>query len=159
MIPRRASVGTGAALIMVTVSLALWAGGAQDSQNPSTDKEIDTMSPDLPGSGASRVPPPKVDALERNGIRYEPALSGLPLDATDVSGWMRATNIASGEVLWLAQVYTNPDPVDPFLPGGGRNMIAMKRISMSGNMLEVEDVRGRRFLVDPETGTSTPSGG
>lgn len=159
MISRRASVLAGAALIVATVTLALRAGDTQDTQNLSSDKEIDTMSQDLPGSGASRVPPPKVDALEWNGIRYEPAVSGLPLDATDVSGWMRATAIASGEVLWLVQVYTHPDPVDPFLPGGGRNMIPMKRISISGDRIEVEDMRGRRFLVDPATGTSTPASG
>jgi hypothetical protein len=35
----------------------------------------------------------------------------------------------------------------------------MKRIALSGNMIEVEDLRGRTFLVDPATGTSTPSGG
>lgn len=159
MRPRPASLGAGAATILVMVALALWAGGEQDVPNPSSDKKADTMSPHVPGSGASRVPPPKVDAVELNGVRFEPALSGLPLDATDVSGWMRATNVASGDVLWLAQVYTHPDPVDPFLPGGGRNMIPMKRITVTGDMIEVEDMRGRTFLVDPATGASKPKGG
>jgi hypothetical protein len=159
MISRPASFAAGILLIVTTVAVALWAGSAPDPQSPSSDKETNKMSQHLPGSGASRVPPPAVDALVSNGIRYEPAVSGLPLDATDVTGWMRATNIASGEVIWLAQVYTHPDPVDPFLPGGGRNMIPMKRIALSGNMIEVEDLRGRTFLVDPATGTSTPAGG
>lgn len=115
------------------------------------------MNPDLPGPSGSRVPPPQVDPVDLNGIRYEQARSGIPLDATDPSGWLRATKTDSGEELWLRQIYTSPQSgADPDLPGGGRTIVYMKRLSVSGDAILVEDIKGRSFLVDAITGDVTP---
>lgn len=117
------------------------------------------MSQGLPGRGGSRRPPPNVAPLEMNGVRYEQARSGIPLDATDPSGWLRATEIATGAEIWLVQVYTNPDSAgDPSLPGGGRSVVYMVAIEAKGDQIVVTDTLGRSFVVDPETGASRSAG-
>jgi hypothetical protein len=138
-----------------TVGFDLPIQSKADAPSPPPTKEP-TMNDSLPGPSGSRGPPPVVRPVELNGIRFEQALSGLPLDATDVSGWMRATQIASGEQVWLQQVYTNP-VTDPDQPAGGRSIVYMRRLEVDGKGLLVEDLRGRRFHVDPRDGSSRPA--
>ncbi len=128
---------------------------AEDPTEPSTD--IETVAKNLGVSPmTSRPRPPKVSPLEKDGIRFDQARDGLPLQAKDTSGWLRATDIASGQTLWLVQVYTAPLP-EPGRPevAGGPQTVYMHRLSFSEGYVIVEDELGREYQVDPKSGNST----
>lgn len=106
----------------------------------------------------SRPPPPQVPPVELDGVRFEQASSGIPIDADDVSGWMRATDVSTSQQVWLAQIYRRPPGgEDPFLPSGGRPTLYMRSIVVRDGRLVVTDTLGRSFEVDPTTGTSQPA--
>ena len=115
------------------------------------------MSATPTGPAGSLPPPPQVEALELDGIRYEQARSGLPPDASDRSGWLRATEIASGRELWMVQIYRSPEDTggDP-LPAPGRPVIYMRAIEAEGGRPVVTDILGRRFAIRPADGAAQP---
>lgn len=140
----------GAALVLTTAVLN--AGRLF----PQAHQERETMVQASPQPAGSRRPPPQVDPVVHNGVRFEQARSGLPLDAEDTSGWMRATDEASGAEVWLKQIYQRP-PVDGSVPAGGPGVIYMKSIEIAGDRLRVTNTLGAAFLVDPATGASEPA--
>ncbi|ARE41205.1 hypothetical protein RGUI_3064 [Rhodovulum sp. P5] len=135
-------------------------GSAIAAGGPS--KEDMTMSTNDPAGaavamGASMAPPPVVDPVAVDGIRIELAVTGLPLDAADTNGWLRAFDTASGEELWTAQAFTAP-PRDPDEPMTTEDPARVDVVTMQadGAAVLIEDSLGRRFRVDPKTGASTP---
>lgn len=149
-------LGAGAALCALA-SIAVADSSHCGTANP-VQKENSQMSQDLPRRGGSRLPPPKVDPVVLNGVRYEQARSGIPLDADDPSGWMRATDVKTSNEVWLMQIYKRPPGGDDdSLPAGGRPVVYMKSIVVRDGNLVVTDMLGRSFVVDPATGASRPA--
>ena len=138
-------------------ALAAVAGLACAHANQDNEAAMTKDTPPPISGSSSRPPPPEVAAVTLDGVRYEPARDGLPHDATDTTGWLRATRIDTGEELWLAQVYTAPPP-PPDAPAGvlPPSQVYIARLEVEGGLLRVTDERGRRFHVDPDTGASVP---
>lgn len=129
------------------------------TESVTTDADRSTATDTAPIGAmpmTSRPRPPEVQPLEHDGIRFHPAEDGIPVDATDTSGWLRATDMVSGETRWLSQVFTAP-PIENGAPeiAGGPHTVYIRRISFSDGFVNVEDELGRRFRVDPKNGSST----
>ena len=90
-----------------------------------------------------------------DGVRYEQVRDTTGIETTDHNGWMRATSLADGAVLWTRQVYKVN--VDPNRSGGG-NWVYFRSMTLSddGRAIIVENEAGKRFRVDTGTGDSTP---
>lgn len=108
------------------------------------------------GAG-SRPPPAEIKPVELNGIRFEQASTGLPISASDTSGWLLATDIKTGEKLWLKQIYSAPpsEAGDP-MATSSTSTVYMQKLVVEGDKLRVEDELGRQFHVDPISGESVP---
>jgi hypothetical protein len=100
---------------------------------------------------ASRRPPAQIAPVELDGVRFEQVLDTTGIDTQDHNGWLRATSIASGEVLWTRQIYAIA--YDPTKPRGVQR-VYFKSLSASsdGKSLLVENEAGTRFRVDAATG-------
>ena len=145
-------------LIAAPLAAALALAGPAQCGSPTNEDKAMAPSDPPPGTPAtSLAPPPDVAPVEIEGIRIAPAYEGLPLDAEDTNGWFRATDIATGEVLWLKQAFTAPpaEPGDPLAAAGDR-VLFTRSLTVEGGAAVAEDDIGRRFRIDPKTGASQP---
>lgn len=103
---------------------------------------------------ASRRPPANIEPVILNGVRFEQVLDTTGIDTEDHNGWMRATSVESGDVLWTRQIYAVP--FDETKERGVQR-IYFKSLSVGpgGAFLIVENEASKRFQVDPESGDST----
>lgn len=58
------------------------------------------------GESVSRPPPPKVAPVTLNGLRFEQVMNGKAIGLRDVTGYLRAVDVATGETKWVKQVYS-----------------------------------------------------
>ena len=141
--------------LAVALTLALMLPGAAPGADINDKEDAMTASGPPPvTSGGSVPPPPLVLPVEVGGIQISVAEDGLPLDAADTSGWLRATDVATGETLWLKQAFTAPpaEAGDPM--ANADRTLNTRGLSVDGDSVIVEDALGRRFRIDPASGTS-----
>lgn len=100
----------------------------------------------------SRRAPAEVAPVELDGVRYEQVRYGDDVDPADPNGWLRATSIADGSVLWTKQLYTAPPDT-----GRGRAHIYFRSmvIGPDGKSIVVVSEANDTFKVDPATGEFT----
>jgi hypothetical protein len=103
----------------------------------------------------SRIPPPHVPPLEAEGIRYEQVMDTTGIDTEDHRGWMRATRIEDGTVLWTSKVYT-VKPIIEFGSDGGDVYFKQMEFAPDGGSILVTNEDGNRFEVKIVSGESTP---
>jgi hypothetical protein len=106
------------------------------------------------GPSLSRVPPKRVPAIERDGVRYDQVMDVADID--NRTGWLRATRIDSGEVIWTKQVYRHE--LDPRMERDVQEVYFRSlAFDPARNAIVVENERGERFHVDPVSGESAPA--
>ena len=102
---------------------------------------------------SSQAPSPDVPPIIHDGVRYEQVNDTTGIDTDSPFGWMRATRIADGEVLWTRQIYTK-ETENPF----GKSLAYVYFESMSldaeAGFILVTNEDSERFRVDISTGDS-----
>jgi hypothetical protein len=117
----------------------------------SSGKEPSPMSKTPPGS--SRPAPPRVDAIEYQGVRYEQDTEAARHGGDQPGGYLVAIDPASGARLWMLKVYTVPEPGRAGLPRLGRYFKRMTLVP-EHNELEIENEVGGIYRVDLAARTS-----
>lgn len=109
------------------------------------------MTAPLPPS-ADRPPPPKVEPVVKDGVRYQRKIGGS--SDPQVGGLLAAYDVKSGAELWTLVVYDNKRRPD--LEGDVQDVFfASMKFDKDGRLIIVDE-NGRRFAVDVEARTSTP---
>lgn len=107
----------------------------------------------LPPRRASRGRPPTVPPIVHEGVRYEqmmnPTLEELP-----PGGYLKATDVASGQTLWKARVYETI--LDPTRETDVQIVFFRSMGLGKGDTLLVENERGRKFEVALADGAARP---
>jgi hypothetical protein len=114
------------------------------------------MSDSQPRS--SRPPPPRVEPVERDGVRYEQDLQSWRHGGTQPGGYLVAVDIASGERLWMLKVYDVALHEAAGVSTPGRYFRSL-RLAPGRDALAIENEAGERFIVDLETRSVTPQDG
>lgn len=99
-----------------------------------------------PEPSASRAPPPTVQPVSLDGVRYAPVAGDADRDG-QVGGLLAAYD-AAGQELWRLKVYDNPRT--PGLEGDVQD-VWFRSLQVQGRQLLIENERGERFEVDPTT--------
>lgn len=97
-------------------------------------------------AGASRAPPPCVPAVFVAGVCYAQVAGDVAVDG-QVGGILVARDSSSRE-LWRLPVYANPRR--PGLEGDVQD-VWFRSMRVEGGKLLIENERGERFEVDPQT--------
>lgn len=102
----------------------------------------------------SRPPPPKVAPVEYKGVRYEEDMDSFRHGGDQPGGYLKATDIKTGERLWMLKVYTVEDQS---AAGVGTMGIYFRTITQGPgpDQLEIENEGGARYVVDLVKRTST----
>jgi hypothetical protein len=114
------------------------------------NKESSSMPPNL-----SRIPAPRVDPIDVDGVRYEQVRNGLLVGLDQMGGWLAAVDIASGQQLWVLKVYDNRR--DPSLEGDAQDVFFRSMSRQPDGTLLIENERRRRFVVDPSRRSVAPA--
>lgn len=130
----RRAVATTAALIVLAAATGC---GASDKEYAMTH---------IPEPSASRAPPPRVPPVFIAGIRYAQVPGDLQTDG-QIGGILAAYDASNREV-WRIKVYDNPRR--PELEGDVQD-VWFRSLRAEGGKLLIENERGQRFEVDPET--------
>lgn len=111
-------------------------------------------TPIMASKSGSRIPAPAVPPVTDAGIRYEQVKNGLLAGFEQMGGYLAAYDASTGVQLWTLRVYDNRrvsgkegDVQDVFFKS--------LAVQPDGSLL-IENERGARFLVDPQTRTATP---
>lgn len=104
------------------------------------------MNDNIPPS-PSRPPPPKVAAIEHNGVRYEQDMLSYRFGGTQPGGYLVAVDMASGERLWMLKVYEVTLHEAAGVSTPGRYFRSMRRLP-GREELEIESEVGGKYLVD-----------
>lgn len=101
---------------------------------------------------ASRRAPAEVPPVDLDGVRYEQVRYGDDVNPDDPNGWLRATSIADGTVLWTKQLYTMPPDT-----GRGRAHVYFRSMAVGpdGATIVIVNEANETFSVDPATGDVT----
>ena len=102
-----------------------------------------------------RPPPPKVAAVERDGIRYEQAGDGRDIGAGQVGGILVATDAKSGARLWTLAVYANV--IDPKLEEDVQWVFFTRMAFDADGHLRISNEAGKIFLVDVKARSVSPA--
>ncbi len=102
----------------------------------------------------SRKPPPTVAPVEIGGVRFEQVMDTTGIETDDHRGWMRATDISAGQVLWTRQIYRSKSH-DQLEASSGLVYFSHMSVGPDGAII-VENESGARFSVDGATGDATP---
>ncbi|MQA91248.1 MAG: hypothetical protein GEU90_13625 [Gemmatimonas sp.] len=103
----------------------------------------------------SRIPPPVVDPVRSDGIRFEQVTNGLQTGLDQMGGYLAAYDVDQGMRLWMLKVYDNlrrPDREGDVQDVFFRSM----KLEIDGRLL-IENERGERFLVDPDSRSVEPA--
>lgn len=101
----------------------------------------------MQGPSISRPPPPQVDPVVHNGVRYEQVKDALALGYGQLTGHLMAVDPASGKRLWVVKVYDAPP--DPNVEGDVQAVYFSRMELIPGkNQLLIENEAKRRFIVD-----------
>ena len=102
----------------------------------------------------SRIPAPEVQAVVKDGVRYEQVKNGIVAGFDQMGGYLAAVSEADGTQLWTLKVYNNTR--DPEREGDVQDVF-FKTMTLQGDgTLLIENERGAKFVVDPAKRTSTP---
>jgi len=104
------------------------------------------------GPSASRLPPPKVDAVTIDGIRYAQRPGKESVDG-QVGGLLSAYD-GSGKLLWTLKVYENVR--SPDLEGDVQDVYFSSMTLGPDGRLRIVNENGESFLVDVKSRTVTP---
>jgi|SRR5690606_7867769 len=99
----------------------------------------------------SRIPPPPVKPVRRDGIRYEQVLNGFQAGFDQMGGYLAAFDQNTGAVLWMLKIYDNPR--DPRKEGDVQDVFFRSMRFAADGTLAIENERGERFRVDPVSRT------
>jgi len=102
----------------------------------------------------SRIPAPSVQAIVKDGIRYEQVKNGLTADLDQMGGHLQAHDPNSGVLLWTLKVYDNQRV--PGKEGDVQDVFFKQMQLQSDGTLLIENERGLKFKVDTQGRTSTP---
>ena len=99
---------------------------------------------------AKRLGPPKVEPVVMGEVRYEVIHWGKERGLKQNGGYIAAFNTVSGKELWILKVYDVA--YNPTLEGDVQDVfiVSMSKGFFSGK-LHIEDEKGRRFVIDPDT--------
>lgn len=124
---------------------------AEGHAAPAPDREKPIM---VAGPSFSRPPPAQVAPVEVGGVRVEQVMDTTGIVTEDHSGWLRATAMSDGTVLWTRQIYTSD--ADSRMEGGlQRVFLRSMAVAPDGEAIVIENEAGGRYRVDPQTGEST----
>lgn len=96
---------------------------------------------------ASRRPPPKVDPIEHQGVRYEQETQGLRHGLARTTGYLVAVDPASGERLWTLQVYETGS-IEQLEQDVQWIFFRSMSLIEGQDALLIENEVGQRFIVD-----------
>jgi hypothetical protein len=100
-----------------------------------------------------RLPPPEIEPVVLDGVRYEQATARSEDPKELESGYLRAIELNSGKELWLRRVYA-PDFDDEEERDGQEVYFITFSPTEDGAALRVENEAGEVWRVDPATGAS-----
>lgn len=121
-------------LAAACLALAVGAGDADEQPGPTNTTEEHAVQP-----STDRPAPPVVPPVELKGVRYEQVEAGEP-------GILRATSIATGEILWEMPVYRLPEPTADVEPV--EVYFASMTAGPSDDTLTIVNESGYRYEVD-----------
>ena len=149
---RRRLPSPAAALVLTLLAAAGCVQGGSDD-NHTINQSTDTRSTNMvKGPSMSRRPPRTLGPIEKDGIRYEQVMDMPGID--NRTGWLRATRMDSGEVIWTRQVYRHD--IDPRMERDVQEFyFRSMELDPTGGAILIEDERGRHYSVDPASGEST----
>lgn len=101
----------------------------------------------------SRIPAPTVSPVSADGVRYEQVRNGLTAGFDQMGGYLSAYDEASGQHLWTLKVYDNQRV--PGKEGDVQDVFFKSMTLQADGRLLIENERRSRFIVDPESRTST----
>lgn len=131
-------------------------GTDQSSTKVQTDvppqKETLTMSENIPSP--SRPPPPKVEPILHNNVRFEQDMQSYNYGGDQPGGYLVAIDPKTNERLWMLKVYkvTVHDKAGVSTPG--RHFRSMKLVP-GRDEIEIESEVGGKYLVDLSRQSST----
>jgi hypothetical protein len=103
----------------------------------------------------SRLAPPVVAPIERNGIRYEQEMQSYDHGGDQPGGYLTAMDVKTGERLWMLKVYEVLDQSESGVDSIGIYFKSMALIPERDALEIEEDETGRRFIFDLIDKTST----
>jgi hypothetical protein len=109
----------------------------------------------MTGKSGSRIPAPRVPAVQSGGVRYEQVANGLLAGFEQMGGYLAAYDDASGTQLWTLKVYENAR--NPEREGDVQDIFFKRMTLQADGTLLIENERGGRFVVDPVARTSVPA--
>lgn len=95
----------------------------------------------------SRPPPPRIQPIVHDGIRYEEDMESGRHGGTGRGGYLVARNAATGERLWSIAVYHVPAAA-PDAPGAASRYFRTMSLVAGGSAIAIEDEAGGRYVVD-----------
>jgi len=109
-------------------------------------KERPTMNDDhMPAP--SRPAPPRVPAIEHDGVRYMQDMDPLRHGGDQPTGYLVAVDPGSGNRLWMLKVYRVPDSGSVGVPSFGRYFKRMTLLP-ADNAIEIENEVGGVYRVN-----------
>lgn len=106
------------------------------------------------GKSSSRIPSPTVAPVTIGNVRYEQIRNGLLAGFDQMGGFLAAYDATSGKQLWTLKVYDNQRLSDK--EGDVQDVFFKSMTARPDGTLLIENERGKRFVVDPNTRTSSP---
>jgi hypothetical protein len=137
------------AAVAQAVASAVAADGAASASAEASDAVV------MPSGSADRLPPPKVDPIERDGVRYAQAADGREVGQDQVGGVLVASAADTGKQLWTLAVYGNP--MDTKLEADVQWIFFRSMVFEADGRLRIVNEAGKAFLVDVHTRTVTPA--
>jgi hypothetical protein len=117
--------------------------GCADPRPSEQQQEQSVMS-----RSESRIPPPAVDPIRSDGVRYEQVMNGFQAGLDQMGGYLAAYDAARGQRLWTLKVYENVRRPDR--EGDVQDIFFRSMLLQDDGRLLIENERGDRYLVDPE---------
>ena len=104
---------------------------------------------------SSRPPPPHIEPVVHDGVRYEQDMQSWRHGGTQAGGYLAAFDVASGERLWMVKVYEVPSHEAFGVSTPGRYFRSLRRVP-GRDELAIENEAGGRFIVDLRTRVVRP---
>ncbi len=103
----------------------------------------------------SRTAPPRIPPVELDGVRYEQVMNGLRIGLPDRCGYLSATDVKSGQRLWVLRVYELK--YDAALERDVQDVYFTGMHAVAGGKLEIENEKRQKFVVDVKSKSVTPA--
>jgi hypothetical protein len=95
----------------------------------------------------SRPPPPRVAPVSHAGVRYEQVKNARSLGFEQVTGYLSATEEASGNRLWVVKIYDN-QPSAAIEADVQEQYFKSMELRAASNELFITNEGGQRYMVD-----------